>query len=108
MPCWASKVLSWVSAICSASKGDGVSRNFRSIPPSRFRVDAQLRLVDAFDEEVDTVDAELHSRLKDHQGFHAIQAIPGVGPVIGATMVAEIGDVVRGSRARVTCARGPD
>jgi transposase len=72
-------------------------------PAFRLRVDAQLRLVDAFDEEVDTVDAELRRRLKDHQGFHAIQAIPGVGPVIGATMVAEIGDVSRFSSPRHLC-----
>jgi len=72
-------------------------------PAFRMRVDAQLRLVDVFDEEVDAVDAELRQRLKGHQGYHAIQAIPGVGPVLAATMVAEIGDVSRFPTSRHLC-----
>ena len=72
-------------------------------PAFRMRVDSQLRLVDAFDEEVDTVDADLRRRLKGHRGYLAIQAIPGVGPVLAATMVAEIGDVTRFSTPRHLC-----
>ncbi len=30
-----------------------------------------------------------------HPGFHAVQDIPGVGPVLAAIFVAEIGDVAR-------------
>jgi transposase len=81
-------------------------RRLESIPLDsafRIRVDAQLRLVDAYDEEVDAVDAELRRRLKGHQGYHAIQAIPGVGPVLAATMVAEIGDVSRFATPRHLC-----
>jgi transposase len=39
-------------------------------------------------------------------GFHAVQAIPGVGPVLAAIFVAEIGDISRFTSAR-TCAAGP-
>jgi transposase len=38
--------------------------------------------------------------LADDVGFHAIQAIPGVGPVLAAVFVAEIGDVSRFPTAR--------
>jgi transposase len=38
--------------------------------------------------------------LADDAGYHAILAIPGVGPVLGAIFVAEIGDVTRFPTAR--------
>ena len=37
-------------------------------------------------------------RLKGHTGYEAIQAIPGVGKVLAAVFVAEIGDVHRFER----------
>ena len=33
--------------------------------------------------------------LAGHQGYRAIQALPGIGPVLGAVIVAEIGDIRR-------------
>jgi transposase len=36
-------------------------------------------------------------------GYHAVQAIPGVGPVLASIFVAEIGDVSRFSSARHLC-----
>jgi transposase len=33
--------------------------------------------------------------LATHRGYHAIQALPGIGPVLAAVMVAEIGEVSR-------------
>jgi Transposase IS116/IS110/IS902 family len=41
---------------------------------------------------VDTVIADL---LEHHDGYHAIQALPGIGPVLAAVIVAEIGDIRR-------------
>jgi len=35
------------------------------------------------------------TELADDAGYHAVQAIPGVGPVLGAVFVTEIGDVSR-------------
>src|SRR5206468_9418917 len=36
--------------------------------------------------------------LAHHDGYHAIQALPGIGPVLAAVIVAEIGDIRRFSR----------
>ena len=33
--------------------------------------------------------------LDGHEGYRAIQALPGIGPVLGAVIVAEIGDIRR-------------
>jgi transposase len=36
-------------------------------------------------------------------GYHAVQAIPGVGPILAAVFVAEIGDIGRFTSARHLC-----
>jgi transposase len=53
------------------------------------------RLIDAYTFEIDILAKRLTAALKPHRGFQAIQAIPGVGPVLAAVFVAEIGDVTR-------------
>jgi transposase len=63
--------------------------------PYRARVDALCRLIDAVDFEVDTVTTQLRARLTGHGGYTAIQAIPGVGRILAAVFVAEIGEVDR-------------
>jgi transposase len=61
----------------------------------RLRVNALLRLIDAIGFEITAVAGPLRVALVDHAGFRAVQKIPGVGPVLAAIFVAEIGDVTR-------------
>jgi len=61
----------------------------------RLRVNALCRLIDAMDFEIRAVAGPLRVALAGHPGFHAVQAVPGVGPVLAAIFVAEIGDVAR-------------
>jgi transposase len=61
----------------------------------RLRVNALCRLIDALTFEVQAVSGPLHVELADHAGYRAVQAIPGVGPVLAAVFVAEVGDVHR-------------
>jgi transposase len=63
--------------------------------PYRARVDACCRLIDAVDFEIDAVGRQLRARLAGHSGYQAVQAVPGVGPVLAAVFVAEIGQVDR-------------
>jgi transposase len=66
-------------------------------------VQALLRLVDAVDFEIDAVAGPLRARLADHGGYRVIQTIPGIGPVLAAIFVAELGEVSRfASAAHVT------
>jgi len=53
------------------------------------------QLVEVFDREVAMAEAETRRRLADHDGYRAIQVISGVGPILAAVFVAEIGDVGR-------------
>ena len=70
----------------------------RLAPESRARVDSLLRLVTALDFEIDTYTKLVGGRLRADPGYTAIQAIPGVGPVLAAVFVAEIGDISRFAR----------
>ena len=52
-------------------------------------------LVDAFTGEIDELSDSIAELFRDHAGYHAIQQLPGVGPILAAIFVAEIGDVHR-------------
>jgi transposase len=41
------------------------------------------------------VSKRVHAQLSSHDGYQAVQAIPGVGPVLAAVFGAGIGDVTR-------------
>jgi len=65
---------------------------------SRARVDSALRLIAGLDFEIELFGKLLANRLRTDRGYLAIQAIPGVGPVLAAVFVAEIGDIARFTR----------
>jgi transposase len=59
------------------------------------KVESLRDLVEVFDREVAMLERDISRRLRDHAGYRAIQAIDGVGAVLGAIFVAEIGDIGR-------------
>jgi transposase len=59
------------------------------------RVNAYCRLINALSFEIDAVSGQLRARLCAHPGYLAIQQVPGVGPVLAAVFVAEIGEAAR-------------
>ncbi|HEY2831672.1 MAG TPA: IS110 family transposase [Sporichthyaceae bacterium] len=65
----------------------------------RAKVNSALRLIEACEFEIDTFAGLVTARLRADPGYRAIQQIPGVGPILGAVFVAEIGDIGRFSRA---------
>ena len=69
----------------------------------RRRVDSLLGLIDAFDTEVAGFANLIAATLAGDAGYHAVQAVPGVGPVLAAIFVAEIGDVTRFAGAAQLC-----
>jgi hypothetical protein len=83
------------SAICSASADGSCSTPPAWTARTGRGVHAQLRLIDAFDFEIDTVSRQLRARLCHDPGYLEIQRIPGVGPVLAAVFVAEIGEAGR-------------
>ena len=45
--------------------------------------------------EITLLEAAIADLLAHHDGYRAIQALPGIGPVLAAVLVAEIGDITR-------------
>lgn len=68
-------------------------------PAARARIDSARRVIECLDFEVEVFTNLAGGRLRGHRGYGAIQAIPGVGPILAAVFVAEIGDVGRFRRA---------
>jgi transposase len=67
-------------------------------PAARARVDSALRLIENLDFEVELFAKLVAGRLREHPGYTAVQQIPGIGPVLAAVFVAEIGDINRFAR----------
>ena len=56
--------------------------------------------------EITVLEAVIADLLAHHDGYHAIRALPGIGPVLGAVIVAEVGDITRFATPG-GCAAGP-
>ena len=67
------------------------------------RLESLRDLVATYDRDIIGLDRRIATRLADHAGYRAIQALDGVGPVLAAVFVAEIGDVSRFPSADRLC-----
>jgi transposase len=68
-------------------------------PAFRARIGSATRVLECLDFEIEVFTNLAAGRLRGHRGYTAIQVIPGVGAILGAVFVAEIGDVHRFGRA---------
>ena len=59
------------------------------------RLDSLRDLIDVYNREINDLDRRIATTFANHQGYRAIQAIHGVGPILAAVFVSEIGDVTR-------------
>jgi transposase len=75
--------------------------------PYRARVSSLRRLLEHIDFEIEVFANLARVRLARDPGYTAVQTIPGVGPVLAAVFVAEVGDVHRfGGPAQLACWAG--
>jgi transposase len=58
-------------------------------------VTAAQRLIDSLDAEIDDCEAALRRLGADHSYVPLLTTVPGIGPVLGYTIAAEIGDIAR-------------
>jgi transposase len=68
--------------------------------PARASVEAMLAIIRALGEQIELLDRELRQLARSHPRLQALCAIFGVGPVLAAHILAELGDVTRFRRAR--------
>jgi transposase len=59
------------------------------------RLDSRRRLMMMLDNEIDALDVELDRRLKNHPDYRNLLKVKGIGPVLAAVFVVEIGDIHR-------------
>ena len=71
--------------------------------PYAVRLESLRELIAYYDNELRQLDALIHQMLKHDTGYRAIQRIEGVGRVLGAIFVAEIGDISRFSSPEKLC-----
>lgn len=83
--------------------GQALLDQLRLEPPYHARVRSLRRLIDAFTFEIDLFTGMVAARLATDPGYRAVQALPGVGPVLAGIFVAEIGDVHRFRRPEQLC-----
>jgi transposase len=75
--------------------------------PYAARIASLRRVMDLLDFEIDVFAKLARGRLAADPGYTAVQTIPGIGPVLGALFVAEIGDVHRFASAdKLACWAG--
>jgi transposase len=69
----------------------------------RQRIESLRRFISRYDTEIARFDARIHRLLRDDAGYRVIQQLDGVGPVIAAVFVTEIGDVSRFESPKRLC-----
>jgi transposase len=67
------------------------------------RIESLRDLVEHANRDVAMLERVIHQRLRDHAGYRAIQSIDGVGPILAAIFVTEIGDVGRFPNPEALC-----
>lgn len=83
--------------------GVGGNRLLDEVPLGRsyaIRTESLRDLIEVYDREIAMLTGELERAFSGHPGHRAVQAIPGVGPVLAGIFVAEVGDVRRFPTAR--------
>ncbi len=67
------------------------------------RLDSLRHLLDVYEAAIAELDTHIHAQLKAEPGYWALLTLPGVGKVIAAIFVAEIGDISRFDSPRALC-----
>ena len=67
------------------------------------RLDSLRNPLDVYEAVIAELDPHIHAQLKPDPGYQAVMTPPGVGKVIAAIFVAEIGDITRFDSAKKLC-----
>ena len=85
------------------AKSDATVEALALSGPYKLRVTSLRALITAIGVEISALDDEIATWMSGDVGYRAILAIKGIGPVLGAVFVAEIGDVNRFAGADRLC-----
>jgi transposase len=71
--------------------------------PPRRRLESLTRLIEAFDQEIAEVSAEINAKAKSDERVRLLRRIHGVGPYTAMLVIAEVGEIERFPSARHLC-----
>jgi transposase len=97
-----------LAASCLESQAGQDQLDAVVLPPCALsRLDSRRRLMMMLDNEIDALDVELDKRLKTNTGYRNLLKVKGIGPVLAAIFVVEIGDITRfGTADQLACWAG--
>lgn len=75
--------------------GNRLLDRLRLPAPYAARIASLRRLIEDLEFEIDVFTNLVQGQLRADPGYVAVQQIPGIGPVLGAVFVAEVGDISR-------------
>jgi len=105
--CGVQVVMSDLFGLAGTALLEDLTQAGRLPAPYAARICSLRRVMDLLDFEIDLFAGLARGRLARDPGFTAVQTIPGIGPVLAAVFVAEIGDITRfGSAQQLTCWAG--
>ena len=87
-----------------SNKGRQLLREQQLPAISRSRLEACLRLIDEVSLEIVIAEREIYQTIKEDERVKRLLPIPGIGPIIAATILSEIGDITRFSSPDKLCA----
>ena len=88
-------------------EGNKLLDRLRLPAPYAARIGSLRRLLEDLNFEIEVFTNAVQARLRADPGYLAVQQIPGIGPVLAAVFVAEVGDVSRfTSAAQLACWAG--
>src|SRR4029453_18157493 len=66
-------------------------------PSTKLAVTANLGLIDAYDQQIAELERHLirHAKVDDPVTFGLLRTVPGIGPILGLTLLYEIDDIAR-------------
>lgn len=88
-------------AITSPSNRVGLVERFED-PTIRKTVEADLDLADAYDKRIHELEAHVYQNAQQHDGnaLARLRSIPGIGKILGMTILYEIGEIDRFERVQ--------
>jgi len=87
-----------------SNKGRALLRQLQLPTVSKSRLETCLRLIDEFSLEIVIAEREIYQTIKGDERIKRLLPIPGIGPIIAATILSEVGDIARFATADKLCA----
>src|SRR4029434_6599234 len=80
----------------AANRTDDFAERFEH-PSTRLSVEADLTLIDAYQEQVASLERQLvrNAKVDDPVTFGLLRSVPGIGPVLGLILLYEVDQISR-------------